>query len=315
MRTPETAAVIGAGVVGLTNAIVAQEAGYQVAIYSDLQPFKTTSMLAGATFAPYSVPLTEKVIAITGQGWDEFAKLSQQTDLTGVRKINYWEIDSDPFESKDKPYLQFMKDVKVYERPYVPGGYLQGIKYQTFIMDMPVYLPYLTERFLRNGGLFFRRKFHTLEELALLDADVVFNCTGLGAKELACDQNMVGIKGQLAIIRYRPDLVDAIKHDGFYAFPQPQTNRIILGGTTVESFDTLADPGTNQTIINANKRILPGLKQSDVIDTVAGLRPYRRIDIRIEPQMIDGKLIIHNYGHGGGGVTLSWGSAKLALDI
>lgn len=305
--------IIGAGIIGLTTAILAQETGYQAVIYSDLQTFKTTSMVAGATFAPYSVPLTEQVITMTEQGWGKYADLSKDTVRTGVRKINYWEIDSDLVDPKDKPYLQIMQEVQIHERPYVPGGYLQGIRYQTFIMDMPVFLPYLVQRFMQNGGMFFKRRFTNLEQLTQLDADIVFNCTGLGAKDLAGDNNMTAIKGQLAIVRYRPDLPDAIKHDGFYAFPHPQTNRTVLGGTTVENFDTLADPGTTQTIVNANKRVLPGLKESDVIESIAALRPYRRGDVRVEAQYINDRLIIHNYGHGGAGVTLSWGSAMLAL--
>lgn len=306
-------AVIGAGVIGLTNAILAQESGYQVVIYSDLQTFKTTSMATGSTFAPYSVPLTEQVLDMTGQGWGKYADLAKETQRTGVRQIFYWEIDSNPVDPKDKPYLQVMKDVQLHERPFVPGGYLHGIRYQTFIMDMPIFLPFLVQKFMQDGGLFFRRRFTNLEELALLEADVVFNCTGLGAKELTGDKNMTAIKGQLAIVPYRHDLADAIKHDGFYAFPQPQTNRTVLGGTTVETFDTLADPGTTQTIINANKRILPGLSEKDLIESLVGLRPFRKGDVRVEAQNIDGKLIIHNYGHGGAGVTLSWGSGRLAL--
>jgi len=50
-----------------------------------------------------------------------------------------------------------------------------------------------------------------------------------------------------------------------------------------------------------------------VIRQVAGLRPFRASGFRVEPEMLGDKLLIHNYGHGGGGVSLSWGSANLAL--
>jgi len=52
-----------------------------------------------------------------------------------------------------------------------------------------------------------------------------------------------------------------------------------------------------------------------VIRTVAGLRPYRRSGFRVEAEPMDGKLVIHNYGHGGGGITLSWGSSFLATEL
>jgi len=68
-----------------------------------------------------------------------------------------------------------------------------------------------------------------------------------------------------------------------------------------------------QTIVNGNKRILPDLTEADVKKAMVGLRPYRKGDVRVEAQEVDGRHIIHNYGHGGAGVTLSWGSSRLAL--
>jgi D-amino-acid oxidase len=296
------AAVAGIGVIGLTTAILAQEAGYQVTIYSDLLPSETTSNIAGATFAPYAVPLTEKVIKMVEDGWDCYAALARKTEQTGVRRETYWEIESKPVDPKLMPYLHVMQDVQVHERPYVPGGYAHGIKYGTFLIDMLIYLPYLVQR-----------KFTHLQELAQVDAEVIFNCTGLGARTLVGDEDVIPLKGQLAIIGPRPELEWAIKHDGFYAFPQPQTKRTILGGTTVENFDPSVEPGATQTIVNGNKRVLPGLTEADVKTSLVGLRPFRKGDVRVEPQEVAGKLIIHNYGHGGAGVTLSWGSGRLAL--
>ncbi|MDE2025464.1 MAG: FAD-binding oxidoreductase [Patescibacteria group bacterium] len=308
-------AVIGAGVIGLTNAILAQEAGYAVKIYTDLPTEQTTSMVAGATFAPYSVPLTDKVLEMTEIGWNYFGKLAETPEQTGVRRTYYWEASNEPIDRKTKPYLERMGKVEEYSDPkQIPGEYAHGLKYESFMIDTPIYLQYLQDRFRENGGLIVHRKFQNLNELSKLDAEVVFNCTGLGARELAQDENMTAIKGQLAIIGYRPELAEPVKHDGFYAFPRAGSRRTVLGGTTVENFDPHVEPGVTQTIINANKRIIPDLKEADIIGTIVGLRPYRRGGVRVEAQEVKGKLIIHNYGHGGGGVTLSWGSGRLALD-
>jgi D-amino-acid oxidase len=52
-----------------------------------------------------------------------------------------------------------------------------------------------------------------------------------------------------------------------------------------------------------------------IIRTVVGLRPYRPSGFVVRAESIDGKTIVHNYGHGGGGVTLSWGTAHLATEL
>ena len=54
---------------------------------------------------------------------------------------------------------------------------------------------------------------------------------------------------------------------------------------------------------------------SRVIRTVAGLRPYRRSGFVVRAEPLGDKRLVHNYGHGGGGITLSWGSSKLATEL
>jgi D-amino-acid oxidase len=51
------------------------------------------------------------------------------------------------------------------------------------------------------------------------------------------------------------------------------------------------------------------------IRTVVGLRPFRPSGFVVRAEKLDDTLVIHNYGHGGGGITLSWGTAKLAVDL
>ncbi|MEQ9023237.1 MAG: hypothetical protein RLN82_10845, partial [Pseudomonadales bacterium] len=51
-----------------------------------------------------------------------------------------------------------------------------------------------------------------------------------------------------------------------------------------------------------------------IIRQVVGLRPYRPSGFNLSEQKLDEKVIIHNYGHGGGGISLSWGTARLAIE-
>ena len=55
--------------------------------------------------------------------------------------------------------------------------------------------------------------------------------------------------------------------------------------------------------------------ESRVIRTVAGLRPYRASGFVVRREALGDKALVHNYGHGGAGITLSWGSSRLATDL
>jgi D-amino-acid oxidase len=68
--------------------------------------------------------------------------------------------------------------------------------------------------------------------------------------------------------------------------------------------------------LDAERRFAPvKVARNRIIRTVVGLRPFRSEGFVIEAQRLGQKLLIHNYGHGGAGVTLSWGTSSLALDL
>jgi glycine/D-amino acid oxidase-like deaminating enzyme len=52
-----------------------------------------------------------------------------------------------------------------------------------------------------------------------------------------------------------------------------------------------------------------------VIRTIAGLRPYRAAGFVVRAEALGDKRLVHYYGHGGTGITLSWCSAKLATEL
>lgn len=309
-------AVIGAGVIGLSTAILAQEAGYNVTIYSDKQTTETTSMKAAASFKPHEVVYNELAHRMVELSWDEFEKIERSENYltTGVRKHTHWEASSTPKDLAD--YLVVMEDFEVHERPNVPGGYAFGWKYKTFFVDTPIYLNWLTKKFQANDGrlVLLAEKFKNQEQFQEIPADIIFNCTGLGAKELMNDENIHPIKGQIAVVDPVPNMDWSISADGFYVYPRLKDT--VLGGTTewgVESENV--ENGAIHLIIRGNKRILPKLSIDDVKHSYAGLRPYREGTIRVEAEEIDSKRVIHNYGHGGSGITMSWGSAKIALNL
>jgi D-amino-acid oxidase len=201
------------------------------------------------------------------------------------------------------------------ERPEVPGGYAYGWRYTTFFVDTPVYLPWLVARYQAGGGkLHSPRRFAALDELAALPHDVVFNCTGLGARDLCADDAVRPVRGQIAVVGPHPEMDWSIKHEGFYVYPRRDDT--VLGGTTeADVWDEVTEVEAIDRIIEGNQCILPDLRRSDIRRTYAGLRPFRDGGARIECESVPGMPIVHNYGHGGAGVTLSWGSAREAVAL
>src|SRR5262245_17830031 len=73
--------------------------------------------------------------------------------------------------------------------------------------------------------------------------------------------------------------------------------------------------GTPVARVEPTRRLAPVRVSEDrVMSTVVGLRPVRPPGFRLEVEKQGGKTIVHNYGHGGGGITLSWGTSELAVD-
>jgi len=93
----------------------------------------------------------------------------------------------------------------------------------------------------------------------------------------------------------------------------PRKDAIIVGGTYEEKVKTeITEPSTIQRILNNAYEVFPALKQQQVIGSWAGLRPYRP-EVRVEQEKVTN--IIHNYGHGGSGFTLSFGCAEEVAKI
>ena len=313
----KNAAVIGVGVIGLSTAILALERGYNVTIYSDKPPMETTSLKAAAYFKPYAVAHNDLTQGMLKIAWEYYEQLvSQYGDALGVRKHVHWEAMSLLKDDEDISYLDVMEEVTQVEGPHVPGGYAFGRRYRTFLMDTPIFLPWLLQRFTEAGGTFvlLDKKFTNLGQLAELATDVVFNCAGLGARELCNDKAVTPIKGQIVIVDPEPDMDWSISTDNFYIVPRKYDT--VLGGTAEWHVnDETVELETVDRIIQGNKPILPHLNLNSVRRTYAGLRPYRTDGIRLESQEVNGKQIVHNYGHGGAGLTLCWGSAYRALQL
>ncbi|HEV2744518.1 MAG TPA: FAD-dependent oxidoreductase, partial [Rubrobacter sp.] len=95
----------------------------------------------------------------------------------------------------------------------------------------------------------------------------------------------------------------------------PRSRDCVLGGTAEEGeWGTKPDPGTAAAILRRCSALEPRLAGAEVLGHGVGLRPGRS-EVRLAREAGDGLTLVHNYGHGGSGITLSWGCAEEALRL
>jgi D-amino-acid oxidase len=294
--------VVGAGVVGLSSAVRLLEAGHDVAVVARDLPLETTSSVAAALWAPYRAYPFERVTAWSRTTYTELETLSG-VDGTGVRMLQGTELHRtaqvDPWWRDAVPTLT---RVVALGPPYVDGW-----SFVAPVAEMPVYLAWLAGRVEALGGTVTRMALPSLPD----HAEVVVNATGLGARRMAADPSMLPVRGQIVYLEQVG--VDRWWLDagaeGGPVYVVPRSRDIVVGGTDDEGeWDRRPDPDVAKMLLERAIGIVPALARAQVLGHRVGLRPARP-SVRLEAEEADGRLVVHCYGHGGAGVTLSWGCA------
>jgi D-amino-acid oxidase len=305
--------VIGCGVVGLSTALRLREGGLDARIVAADPPEKTTSAVAAAIWYPYKAYPEEDVLRWGRRTFEVFEELVGRPE-TGVRMREGLELRR---ERVGEPWWAgAVPGVRRCTEAELPPGYRDGHAFVVPVVEMPVYLRYLRDRFAAVGGTVERRVVAHVDELAG-EASVVMNCAGLGARGLVGDASMAPIRGQVLRVR-NPGLdrffLDEDDPEGVtYIVPRPED--CVLGGTADEgAWETEPDPETAAAILRRCSALEPRLAGAEVLGHGVGLRPGRP-EVRLEREAGDGLFVVHNYGHGGSGVTLSWGCAEEALRL
>ena len=158
-----------------------------------------------------------------------------------------------------------------------------------------------------------------MTDLAEAGAPVVVNCMGLGARELVPDPAVRPVRGQLVIVEnpgIRTWLVSTDPDAGTTTYVFPHPDRLVLGGTTDDDAWSLTpDPAVAAEIVKRCAALYPEIAGARVLDHRVGLRPVRDT-VRLEREVLpDGRVLVHNYGHGGAGVTVAWGCAREAAGL
>ncbi|MFF7636503.1 FAD-dependent oxidoreductase [Kitasatospora sp. NPDC008050] len=315
--------VVGAGVVGLTSALSLQEQGARVMVVADALPLSTTSAVAAAVWYPTGMTGGDQVARWSADSYAEFARQAAQ-GVPGVTMSPTRMLTESPGSGaptgQDGPPVPWwaapVPDLRPLTAPAParPGGPTRhGWEFTAPSIEMPRYLGRLFDRFREGGGRVVQQRLDSLAQLAGW-APAVVNASGLGARLLCADRAVYPVRGQIVLVR-NPGLRLSLRIEGHpagYTYVHPRSTDVVLGGTFEEdSWDTAVDPRTAQSILRRCTAAVPELSGAEVTGHLVGLRPARRGGVRlaVDEHTLPGTRLVHNYGHGGAGVTLSWGCA------
>ena len=293
--------VVGAGVVGLTCAVRLLEAGHRVDVVARDLPLETTSAVAAALWYPYRALPQDRVTAWARASYDAFAALAAD-DGTGVRMLTGTEVhrvrQPDPWWRAAVPSLD--------RETALPPGYADGWTFVSPVVDMPLPLRWLAGRVEELGGTLTRMNLSALPG----DGGLVVNATGLGARHFGADPSVHPVRGQVVVVEQVG--IDRWTLDaGGLTYVVPRHDEIVLGGTDVEGeWSRTPDPVVAEQVLHRAVALVPQLEGARVLRHKVGLRPARP-EVRLE--RVD--RVIHCYGHGGAGVTLSWGCADDVVEL
>lgn len=302
------AVVVGSGVVGLTTALRLRRAGVDAHVWAAEVPPDTTSDVAAALWYPYRALPENEVTRWAADTYSALVGLAVAPG-SGVRLSWGTELFREPV---GPPWWETA--VPDLERPSaaaLPAGYVAGYRFRAPVVDMSRHLPWLHESLLRLGGSVRRHRLTTIEQ-ACTAADAVVVCAGLGARELVPDADLTAVRGQ--VLRVGQVGLDEWLLDqsdpALLTYVVPRASDVVLGGTAEPgSEDGTADEAVARAILNRCSELVPALAGARVLGSKVGLRPVRATVRLEEDASAWGARVLHNYGHGGAGVTLAWGCA------
>ena len=328
MGRPPRVAVIGAGIIGLPTAVLLADVFCkpEVTLISEKFSPDTTSNASGAIIWPADGSNIGSADArrlewtrLTFQYLYEcFASpLAGKLDISVIMTYEpFYGQREDPWW---KDYVLGFHHAREEEMKmlHCPGG-IKCWAYSTLIMPCDKFLSWQMEQFKAKGGRVMERRLESLQEIDG-QYDIIVNCTGLGSRELVNDNQLYPVRGQTIIVK-----APWIKHafifeekNNVITYILPRADDVLLGGTEdIGDWSERVDPLTSKAIMERCCKYLPGLSTAPVIREVVGLRPGRKtVRLEVDNTITKHSTVIHNYGHGGQGITFFRGCALDAVKL
>lgn len=317
-------AVLGAGVVGMTAAKLMQDSlrNAEITIIADKFAEDTTSMVAAGIFRPgtsfrgRTKEITQKWMRDSWDYWQDILRSSEASNA-GVMQVDGYIFSKDNYHVTRN---HLMEDVVPLYRPVEENelklcgkGFKYGSYFSTIKAGCDCYLPWVERKFTAQGGKLSKSKIESFASLTR-KYDLVLNCTGLGAKYLCDDHDLVPIRGQ--IIKARAPWLKTAIYGDYDTYIIPGMDGVAtLGGTRqYDSYNLNVCRHDANAILERCCEIVPSLKKADIVGHKVGLRPHR-VPVCVEGELINSLKVVHCYGHGGYGVMCAPGTALQAVQL
>lgn len=323
-------AVVGAGIIGLASAVNIQNELPQaeVTIIADKFEKDTTSNGAGGYFRAHMGDIAKGVDPKVADQWVrdswEFYYGLATSELAGETGQSIVSGHIVAHEPQNK-YFTLMKELAPefceLSQEQLKKMNLSRYKYGyafTTVITQPRFMTWLMEKFKNAGGKVKRSTISGLKELNS-SFDIVVNCCGLRGAETVQDSSMYPIKGHLIYLQAPWQKRFFFTTDGTYLLPHD--DKLIVGGLKDKgNWSMSLDQDISKQILSRATALVPQLKGAKIIGEWIGLRPGRESGTRLEFELLDCDLgrklpVVHNYGHGGHGITLGWGCGRHAARL
>jgi D-amino-acid oxidase len=294
--------VLGGGIIGLTAACRLRQRGADVTVWTAHDVRETVSSVAAAVWYPSHTDRDPRVLRWAAATYAEFTRQAAAGE-PGVLLRRTRNVLRGP-----APALPWWAAA-------APGAVLAGceVRFTAPLVEMDTYLTRLARRTADAGARLVRRRPAALAE-ALAEAPVVVNATGLAAGRLCGDPAVYPARGHI-VLADNPGLDVSVRDEDNPAgitYVHPRGADVVLGGTYEPGrWDTTPDPAQAEAIVRRCAELVPELAGVRVRGERIGLRPGRHGGPRVEAE----GRVVHAYGHGGAGMTLSWGCADEIADL